>query len=72
MITSFLDLELQEVFHFRLEAHQGIVECNIGLQRHREAANAATEACKQFNNSPRALTLYATALLKVILPYKES
>jgi len=53
--------EAAQIAPYRLEAHQGIVECNIGLQRHREAANAATEACKQFNKSPRALTLYATA-----------
>eukprot|EP00088_Acartia_fossae_P027435 TRINITY_DN2819_c0_g1_i6.p1 TRINITY_DN2819_c0_g1~~TRINITY_DN2819_c0_g1_i6.p1 ORF type:complete len:621 (-),score=127.59 TRINITY_DN2819_c0_g1_i6:384-2177(-) len=56
--------EALQLAPYRLEAHQGIVECYIGSQRHREAANAATEACKQFNNSPRALTLYATALLK--------
>jgi len=56
--------EALQIAPYRLEAHQGVVECNIGLQRHREAANAGTIACKQFNNSPRALTLYATALLK--------
>lgn len=48
----------------RHEAHRGLVDCYLGLNRHREAVTAATTACKQLNNSPRALTLYATVLLK--------
>lgn len=48
----------------RYEAHQGLVECYLGLSRQREAVTFATAACKDLGNSPRALTLYATVLLK--------
>jgi hypothetical protein len=42
-----------------------MVDCYLGLGRQREAANIATGACKQMSNSPQALTLYASVLLKV-------
>jgi hypothetical protein len=42
-----------------------MVDCYLGLGRQREAANVATGACKQMANSPQALTLYASVLLKV-------
>jgi len=48
----------------RFEAHRGMVECYLGLSRQREAVTVATGACKHLSNSPRALTLYATVLLK--------
>ena len=41
-----------------------MVECYLGLSRQREAVTVATTACKQPANPPRALTLYATVLLK--------
>ncbi len=43
----------------------GMVDCYLGLGRQREAATIATGACKQMANSPQALTLYASVLLKV-------
>jgi hypothetical protein len=42
-----------------------MVDCYLGLGRQREAATIATGACKQMANSPQALTLYASVLLKV-------
>ena len=48
----------------RYEAHKGLVDCYLGLSRQREAVTIATTACKQLANSPRALTLYASVLLK--------
>merc|ERR1719445_662728 len=48
----------------RFEAHQGLVDCYLGLSRQREAVTIATGACKHLSNSPRALTLYASVLLK--------
>ena len=41
-----------------------MVDCYLGLSRQREAVTIATGACKNLSNSPRALTLYATVLLK--------
>ena len=41
-----------------------MVDCYLGLGRQREAATIATGACKQMANSPQALTLYASVLLK--------
>ena len=41
-----------------------MIDCYLGLGRQREAVTVATAACKQLNNSPRALTLYATVLMK--------
>lgn len=49
---------------YRFETHKGMVDCYLGLSRQREAVTAATSACKYLSNSPRALTLYATVLLK--------
>merc|ERR1712037_808763 len=42
----------------------GMVDCYLGLSRQREAVTVATGACKHLANSSRALTLYATVLLK--------
>ena len=41
-----------------------MVDCYLAQSRHREAVNIATTSCKQLNNSPRALTLYAGVLFK--------
>ena len=41
-----------------------MIDCYLGLGRQREAVTVATAACKQLANSPRALTLYATVLMK--------
>jgi len=56
--------EAMQIAGHRFEAHKGMVECYLGLSRQREAVTVATTACKQLANSPRALTLYATVLLK--------
>ena len=49
---------------FRYETHKGLVDCYLAQSRHREAISVATTACKQLNNSQRALTLFATVLAK--------
>ena len=41
-----------------------MVDCYLAQSRHREAVSVATASCKQLNNSPRALTLYANVLFK--------
>jgi hypothetical protein len=41
-----------------------MVDCYLAQSRHREAVSVATSSCKQLNNSPRALTLYANVLFK--------
>ncbi|KAJ8681890.1 hypothetical protein QAD02_017682 [Eretmocerus hayati] len=47
----------------RYEAHKGLVDCFIGMHRLREACNVALATYKQLG-SPRALTLYASVLMK--------
>ena len=56
--------EAMQIAPYRYEAHKGLVDCYLGLSRQREAVQIVTAACKQLNNSPRALTLYATVLLQ--------
>jgi len=56
--------EAMQIAGHRFEAHKGMVDCYMGLSRQREAVTVATGACKNLSNSPRALTLYATVLLK--------
>jgi len=56
--------EAMQIAGHRFEAHKGMVDCYLGLSRQREAVTVATGACKHLSNSPRALTLYATVLLK--------
>jgi len=56
--------EALQIASYRYEAHKGVIDCYLGLGRQREAVTVATAACKQLNNSPRALTLYATVLMK--------
>lgn len=49
----------------RFEIHQGLVDCYLAQSRHREAVSVAAGACKQMPQpSPRALTLFASVLLK--------
>ena len=55
--------EAVQLARHRYEAHQGLVECYLGLSRQREAVTFATAACKDLHNTPRALTLYASVLL---------
>ena len=55
----------------RFELHQGLVDCYLAANRHREAMSVAAAACKQLpSTSPRALTLFATVLRKD--PYQVS
>ena len=56
--------EAISVAAFRYETHKGLVDCYLAQSRHREAISVATTACKQLNNSQRALTLFATVLAK--------
>lgn len=73
--TLLLELKkLQEaVMHFReamqiaphrFEPHKGLVDCYLAMHRSREAVTIATNACKLLGQTPRALTLYASVLLK--------
>ncbi|XP_039290705.1 anaphase-promoting complex subunit 7 isoform X4 [Nilaparvata lugens] len=48
----------------RFEPHKGLVDCYMATQRIREASTIASNTCKQLNNAPRALTLYASVLMK--------
>jgi len=56
--------EAMQIAGHRFEAHKGMVDCYLGLSRQKEAVTVATGACKHLSNSARALTLYATVLLK--------
>lgn len=56
--------EAVTVAPYRYETHKGLVDCYLAQSRHREAISVATTACKQLNNSQRALTLFATVLAK--------
>jgi len=56
--------EAVTVASYRYETHKGLVDCYLAQSRHREAISVATTACKQLNNSQRALTLFATVLAK--------
>ncbi|XP_075231419.1 anaphase-promoting complex subunit 7-like [Lycorma delicatula] len=56
--------EAFRVAPFRYEPHQGLVDCYVATHRLREASTVASNACKQLSNAPRALTLYASVLMK--------
>jgi anaphase-promoting complex subunit 7 len=56
--------EAIQIAPYRYEIHKGLVDCYLAQSRHREAVSVATAACKQLNNSQRALTLFATVLSK--------
>lgn len=73
--TLLLELKkLQEaVMHFReamqiaphrFEPHKGLVDCYLAMHRSREAVTIASNACKLLGQTPRALTLYASVLVK--------
>lgn len=49
---------------YRYEPHRGIVDCYVLMHRLREALTMASSACKQLGQTPRALTLYASVLMK--------
>ncbi|KAI4460825.1 hypothetical protein MML48_5g00015466 [Holotrichia oblita] len=46
------------------EAHKGVIDCYVALNRVREAITTATNLCTQMNNNPHALTLYASVIIK--------
>ncbi|XP_071448607.1 anaphase-promoting complex subunit 7, partial [Hetaerina americana] len=48
----------------RYEPHCGLADCYIAMHRTREALTVASSACKQLGQTPRALTLYASVLMK--------
>lgn len=56
--------EAFQVAPYRYEPHRGLVDCYVAMHRLREAVTIASNACKQLNNAPRALTLYASVLMK--------
>ncbi|XP_018321231.1 anaphase-promoting complex subunit 7 [Agrilus planipennis] len=49
---------------YRFDLHKDLVQLYLATSRLREGIAAANNACKQLNNSPPSLTLYASALLK--------
>lgn len=56
--------EVFKVAPFRHEAYRGMVDCYLALLRNNEAAAFASNACKHLGHTPRALTLYASVLMK--------
>jgi anaphase-promoting complex subunit 7 len=56
--------EAMQVSPHRYEPHRGLVDCYIAMHRLREALTIASNACKQLGQNPRALTLYASVLMK--------
>ncbi|KAJ9580300.1 hypothetical protein L9F63_004040, partial [Diploptera punctata] len=56
--------EAMQVSPHRYEPHRGLVDCYILMHRLREALTIASNACKQLGQTPRALTLYASVLMK--------
>ncbi|XP_067010812.1 anaphase-promoting complex subunit 7 [Anabrus simplex] len=56
--------EAMQVSPHRYEPHLGLVDCYVAMHRLREALTIASNACKQLGQSPRALTLYASVLMK--------
>lgn len=68
-ITKYLDalLNFKDAVRYcpyRFDGHKGLVECNYAMRRIREGLTMAANGCKQLNNSPQSLTLYASALMK--------
>ncbi|XP_024892385.1 anaphase-promoting complex subunit 7 [Temnothorax curvispinosus] len=49
---------------YRYEPHKGMVDCHVGMHRLREALNIASGCCKHLGQTARALTLYASVLMK--------
>uniref|UniRef100_A0A1B6MFT6 Anaphase-promoting complex subunit 7 n=1 Tax=Graphocephala atropunctata TaxID=36148 RepID=A0A1B6MFT6_9HEMI len=56
--------EAQQAAQYRYEPYKGLVDCYVAQHRIREAVSFASNCCKQLNNAPRALTLYASVLMK--------
>lgn len=56
--------EAMQISPFRFEAHEYLALCYINMNRVRDAVTVATNACKQLGQSPRALTLYASVMLR--------
>ncbi|XP_054269328.1 anaphase-promoting complex subunit 7 [Macrosteles quadrilineatus] len=56
--------EAQQAAQYRYEPYKGLVDCYVAQHRIREAVSFASNCCKQLNNTPRALTLYASVLMK--------
>nr|XP_018904104.1 PREDICTED: anaphase-promoting complex subunit 7 [Bemisia tabaci] len=56
--------EAIQVAPYRHEPHKGLIDCYIAMHRIREAVTIASNACKQLGQTPRALVLYATVLMK--------
>lgn len=56
--------EAYEIAPCRYEPHKGLVDCYLAQNRIKDALSIANNCCKADNNSPRALTLYASVLMK--------
>ncbi|KAL4089145.1 hypothetical protein QTP88_024213 [Uroleucon formosanum] len=53
-----------DIAPYLFDPHKGMVDCYIALHKMRNAVTAASNCCKQMNNHPKALTLYASILMK--------
>ncbi|XP_025419257.1 anaphase-promoting complex subunit 7 [Sipha flava] len=49
---------------YLFDPHKGMVDCYIALHKMRTAITSASNCCKQMNNHPKSLTLYASILIK--------
>lgn len=56
--------EVFKVAPYRHEAYKGMVDCYLAQMRNSDAASLASNACKHLGHTPRALTLYASVLMK--------
>ncbi|XP_075542666.1 anaphase-promoting complex subunit 7 [Dermacentor variabilis] len=56
--------EVFKVAPYRHEAYKGMVDCYLAQLRNNDAAAIASNACKHLGHTPRALTLYASVLMK--------
>lgn len=68
--TNDAILHFREILKYapnRFDAYKGLVDCQIALNKIREALSSAGICCKQLNNSAPALTLYASVLLKDVV-----
>ncbi|XP_054707441.1 anaphase-promoting complex subunit 7-like [Uloborus diversus] len=61
-ISNFV--EASKIAPYRYEVHKGMVDGYLALHRTREAIVVASTACKQLGQNARALTLYASVLMK--------
>lgn len=68
-------LHFREAIHLapnRYEAHKGLVDCYVSMDRVREAITLTGQAYKQLGTNARTLTLYASVLAKDTLNLEKA